>query len=200
MNGRGGGGFPRVCDDEDDYEDEENDNEMTEGLTNSVTQRRFIRGSTRPRPPPSSAAGPLILIMTGPRIEGIASCDADGRGRARDPRVHDREDCSGERGEVLGSDGDDPPYPHPLDATISSPSGRGVEGDMKRVEEGSLEFLQKTDAARLRSSGRRDIDNNKNEILEAEEAPRAMKVAEMEGETDDDDGEDGSDGGDGGSP
>ena len=162
MNGRGGGGFPRVCDDEDDYEDEENDNEMTEGLTNSVSQRRFIGGSTRPRPPPSSAAGPLILIMTGPRIEGIASCDADGRGRARDPRVHDREDCSGERGEVLGSDGDDSPYPHPPDASIYSPGGRGVKGDMKIVEEGYMEFLPQTDAAELQAGGGQDIDDNKN--------------------------------------
>ena len=60
------------------------------------------------------------------------------------------------------------------------PVGRGVEGDMKRVEEGSLEFLPQTDAAGLRAGGRRDIDDNKNEIVEMEEAPRAMEVVGME--------------------
>ena len=66
--------------------------------------------------PPSSDAGPLITIMPGPRMEGIASCDADVCGRARDPRGHDGEDCSGDRGEVVGSDGGEPPCPHPHDA------------------------------------------------------------------------------------
>ena len=45
-----------------------------------------------PRPPPYYASGALITIMPGPRMEGIDSCDAYGRGRACDPRVHDRED------------------------------------------------------------------------------------------------------------
>ena len=44
--------------------------------------------------------------------------------------------------------------------------------DVKRVEEGSMEFLPQTDAAELRSSGRRDIDDNKNERMEVEEALR----------------------------
>ena len=68
------------------------------------------------------------------------------------------------------------------------PVGRGVEGDMKIVEEGSLEFLPQTDAAGLRAGGRRDIDDNKNERVEVEEASREMEVAGMEGEADDDDG------------
>ena len=69
--------------------------------------------------------------MSGTRIEGIVSCDADGRGRVRDLRVHDEEDCSGDRGEVIGSDGGEPPCPHPPDVSISSPGGRGVNGNMK---------------------------------------------------------------------
>ena len=68
------------------------------------------------------------------------------------------------------------------------------------MEEGSLEFLPQTDAAGLRDGGRRDIDDNKNEILELEESPRAMEFAGMEGEEDYEDGEDGIDGGDVGSP
>ena len=67
---------------------------------------------------------------------------------------------------------------------------------MKIVEEGSLYFLTQTDAAGLRDCGRRDIDCNKNKIVEVEESPRAMEVAGMEGEVDDDDGEDGIDAGD----
>ena len=90
--------------------------------------------------------------------------------------------------------------PHPTDASISSPGGRGVKDDMKRVEGGSLEFLPQTDAAGLRVGGRRDIDDNKNEIVEVEEAPRDMEIAGMEGEAADDNGENGIDGGDGGSP
>ena len=85
----------------------------------------------QPRLPPSSAYGPLITIMPGPRMEGIASCDADGRGKARDPRVHDGEYCTRDRGEVVGSDGADPPFPHPSGV-------RGVKGDMKIVEESYL--------------------------------------------------------------
>ena len=71
---------------------------------------------------------------------------------------------------------------------------------MKRAEEGSLELLPQTDAARLRAGGRRDIDDNKNERVEVEEAPRAMEVARMKGEADDDNGEYGIDGDNGGSP
>ena len=56
------------------------------------------------------------------------------------------------------------------------------------MEEGSLEFLPQTDAAGLRAGGRRDIDDNKNERVEVEEASREMEVAGMEGEADDDDG------------
>ena len=67
-------------------------------------------------------------------MEGIASCDADGRVRARDPRGHGGEDCAGDRGEVVGSYGGERPCPHPPDASIFSPGGRGVKGDMKRVE------------------------------------------------------------------
>ena len=59
---------------------------------------------------------------------------------------------------------------------------------MKRVEEGSLEFLPQTDMAVLRSGGMRDIDYNKNERVEVEESPRAMEVAGMEGDAADDDG------------
>ena len=46
----------------------------------------------QPRLPPSSTSGTLIIIMTGPRMEGIYSCNIDGRGRARDPQGHDGED------------------------------------------------------------------------------------------------------------
>ena len=67
------------------------------------------------------------------------------------------------------------------------------------MEEGSLVFLPQTDAAGLRAGGRRDIDDNKNEIVEVEEAPREMEVAGMESEAADYDVEDGIDGGDGGS-
>ena len=87
--------------------------------------------------------------MPGPRIEGIASCDADGRVRESDPRVHGREDCARDRGEVVGSDRCKPPFHHPHDASISSPGGIGAEGDIKIVEEVSLEFLPQTDAAGL---------------------------------------------------
>ena len=48
---------------------------------------------------------------------------------------------------------------------------------MKRLEEGSLELLPQTDAAGLRSGGRWDIDDNKNERVEVEEAPWEMEVA-----------------------
>ena len=139
--------------------------------------------------------------MPGPRAEGIDSCDEDGCSRARDPRGHDGEDCAGDRGEVVGSEGGEPPCPHPTDVSISSPGGRRVEGDMKRVEEGSLEFPPQTYAAGLQAGGRQDIDENKNEIAEVEDAPREMEVAGTEGEAaDDDDGEYGIDGGDGRSP
>ena len=67
----------------------------------------------RPRPPPYYASGDLITIMPGPRMEGIDSCDVDGGGRARDPQGHGREEYSGDRGEVVGSDVGDPPFPHP---------------------------------------------------------------------------------------
>ena len=63
-----------------------------------------------------------------------------------------------------------------------------------------MDFLPQTDAATLRAGGRRDIDDNKNERVEVEEAQRAIEVAGMEGKTSDDNGEDGIDGGDGGSP
>ena len=99
--------------------------------------------------PPSSDAGPLITIMPGPRMEGIASCDIDGRGRARDIRGHEGEDCAGDISEVVGSEGSEPPCPHTPDASISSPGVRGVEGEMKIVEEGSLEFLPQTYTAVL---------------------------------------------------
>ena len=42
-------------------------------------------------------------------MEGIASCDAYGRGRARDPWGHYGKDCAGDRVEVVGSDGGEPP-------------------------------------------------------------------------------------------
>ena len=67
------------------------------------------------------------------------------------------------------------------------------------MEEGSLNFLPQNDAARLRSGGRRDIDENKNEREKVEEAPRAIEVAGMEGDAADENGEDGIHGGDGGS-
>ena len=133
-------------------------------------------------------------------MEVIASCDADDRGRVRDPRDHDREDCAGYISEVVGSDRGERPCPHPHDASISSPGGREVEDDMQTVEEGYLKFLPHNDAAVLQASERRDIDDNNNERVEVEEAPRAMEVAGMEGEADNDDGEDGIDGGNGGSP
>ena len=165
-----------------------------------MAQRLFIGVSTQPRLPPSSAAGPLITIMPVPRMKGIASCDADGRGRAHGPRGHDGEDCSGDRGEVVVSDGGETPCPHPPDASIPSPGCIWVKGNMKRLEEGSQEFLPQTDRAGLLAGGRQDIDDNKNERVEEEEAPRAMKVVGMEGEAADDNGEDGIDGGDGVSP
>ena len=68
------------------------------------------------------------------------------------------------------------------------------------MEEVSLDLLPPNDAAGLRAVGRRDIDDNKNERVEVEEAPRAMEVTGMEGNADADDVEDGIDGGDGGSP
>ena len=132
-------------------------------------------------------------------MEGIASCDADGCGRARDTRGHDREDCAGDRGEVLGSDRGELPCPHAPNASISSPGGRRVEGDMGRLEEGSLEFITQTDATGLRAGGRQDIDDNNNKRVKVEEAPMAMEVAGTEGEAADDNGEYAIDGGDGGS-
>ena len=89
---------------------------MTKGLTNSVTQRIFIGGFIQPSPPLSYADGPLIMIMLGLRMEGIASCDADGHGRKRDPRGNDGEYCAGDRCEVVGSDGGENPCPNPPDA------------------------------------------------------------------------------------
>ena len=74
-------------------------------------------------------------------MEVIDIFDADGRGRAHDPQGHDGEDCAGYIGEVVGSDGCEPPCPHPPDASIYSPVGRWLKGDKKRVEEGSLQFL-----------------------------------------------------------
>ena len=71
-------------------------------------------------------------------MEVIDSCDAYGRGRARDPWGHDGEDCAGHRGEVVGSNGCEPPFPHPPDASIYYPGGRWVKCDMKRLEEVSL--------------------------------------------------------------
>ena len=56
------------------------------------------------------------MIVLGPRMEEIASCDADFRGRVSDPLGHDREDCTRDRSEVVGSYGIEPPYPHPPDA------------------------------------------------------------------------------------
>ena len=69
---------------------------------------------------------------------------------------------------------------------------------MKRVEEVSLEFLTQTCADGLRAGGRRDIDENKNERVEVEEAPRVMDVAGTEGEAAGENGEYVIDGGDGG--
>ena len=138
--------------------------------------------------------------MPRPRMEGIASCDADFRSRARDPWGHDEEDCTGDRGEVVGSDGGDPPCPHTPDASSYSPGGRGVKGDMKIVEEGSMDFLPQTYAAELRAGGRQDIDDNKNEKVEVEEALREMEGVGMEGEAADYYGKHGIDGGDEGSP
>ena len=133
-------------------------------------------------------------------MEGIDSCDADGCGRARDTWGHDRQDCSRDRGEVVGSDRGKPHCPHPPDASISTPGGREAEVDMKRVEEGSLESLNPNDASGLRAGGRRNIDDNNNERVEVEEAPRVTDILGMEGEAADDYGEYGIDGGDGGSP
>ena len=130
----------------------------------------------------------------------IHSRDEDGCYRASDTRDHDGEDCTGDRGEVEGSDGGDPPCPHPSDASIYSPDGRGVGGDTKRVEDGSLELLPQTDASGLRDGRRQDIDYNNNERVEVEEALMEMEVAGMEREADNDDGEYGIDGGDGVSP
>ena len=110
--------------------------------------------------------------MPRPRMERIASSYADGRGRPRDTQGHDREGCAGDRGDVVGSDGSEPPFPHQPDASISSPGGRQLKGDMKIVEEDSLEFLPQTDASGFRASGRWDIDDNNNKIVEVEEALR----------------------------
>ena len=44
-----------------------------------------------------------------------------------------------------------------------------------------MEFPPQTDVTGLRSGGRQDIDDNKNERVEVEDAPRAMGVAGMEG-------------------
>ena len=71
---------------------------------------------------------------------------------------------------------------------------------MKRVEEGSLEFLPQTDAVGLQAIGRRDIDYNKNERVEVEEEPKAMEVAGMKDKAADYNGENDIYGGDGGSP
>ena len=136
--------------------------------------------------------------MPGHRMEVIASCDADGRSRERDPQDYDEEDYARDRGEAVGRDGGDPPCSHPSDASISSHGGRGVKGDMKRVEDGSLEFLPQTDVDGLQAGVRRDIDDNENERVEVEEAPRVMEVTWMEGEAADNFGEYGIDGGDGG--
>ena len=68
--------------------------------------------------------------MPRPRMERIASSYADGRGRPRDTQGHDIEGCAGDRGDVVGSDGSEPPFPHQPDASISSPDGRGLEGDI----------------------------------------------------------------------
>ena len=71
----------------------ENDDGTTKGLTNYVAQRLFFGGLMQPRPPPSSAAVSMIIIMPGPRMEGVASCDADGLIRERDPsRAGERRD------------------------------------------------------------------------------------------------------------
>ena len=74
-------------------------------------------------------------------MEEIDSCDVDGRGRSRDTQGYDGEDYTRDRGEVVGSDRGEPPCAHPPDSSISYTSGRLVKGDMKIVEEGSLEFL-----------------------------------------------------------
>ena len=113
-------------------------------------------------------------------MDGIASCDADFRSRAHDIQGHYGVDCAGDRGEVVGSDGGEPPFPHPPDASIYSPVDREAEGDMEIVEEGYLEFLPQTDAAGLQAGRRRDIDDNKNKRVEVEEASRAMEVVGME--------------------
>ena len=63
-----------------------------------------------------------------------------------------------------------------------------------------MEFLPQTDVAGLRAGGRQDIDDNNNEIVEVEEALRAMGVAGIEGKAADDDGEHGIGGGYVGSP
>ena len=133
-------------------------------------------------------------------MEGIDSCDAYGHGRARDIQGHDGEDCAKYRSEFVGSDGGEPPFPQPPDSSIYPHGGRRVDSDMKRLEEGSMDFLHQTDASVLRSGGRQDIDDNKNEIVEVEEAPRAMEVAGMEVEAADGHGEDGIDSCDGSSP
>ena len=85
-------------------------------------------------PPPSSSVGPLITNTPGSSMEGIDSCGADGRGRTRDPQGHYGEDCAGDRGKVVGSEGGETPCLGLPDASIYSPGGRGVKGDMKRVE------------------------------------------------------------------
>ena len=59
-------------------------------------------------------------------MELISGYDVYGCGRARDPQGHDGENCAGYRGEVVGSDGGEAPCPHPPDASVSSPCGRGV--------------------------------------------------------------------------
>ena len=64
-------------------------------------------------------------------MEGVSSCDTDGGVRVLDTQGHDGEYCDGDRGEVVGSDRGEPPCPNQPDASISSPGGRGLEGDMK---------------------------------------------------------------------
>ena len=64
------------------------------------------------------------------------------------------------------SDASETPLPYPPDVSIYSSGGRGVKGDIKRVEEGYLKLLPLTNAAGLLAGGRRDIDDNKNKRVE----------------------------------
>ena len=47
-------------------------------------------------------------------MEEISSCDADGHSRVHDIQGHDGEDCAGDIGEVVGSDGGETPCPPPI--------------------------------------------------------------------------------------